>query len=126
MWIPLVALLLITVYFCEYALRPLREIPYHLHRIQRDPKDRELHREIVRFSCQLQLQKITFNARRFLDVDFKLLKGVCFYFRPYHFFYFSLPCTHPQIIAAIAVYLTIVIQFMPRNEKKKVNMSVYG
>lgn len=69
-------MLLVTVYFCEYELRPLRMIPYHLHRIQRHPRNEALHREICKFSCQLKHQKIQFDARRFLHVDFELLKGV--------------------------------------------------
>lgn len=75
-WVPLLVMLVVPVCFCEYALLPLRKIPYHLHRVQRHSSNQDLHREIVRFSCQLLHQKIKFNARRFLDVDFQLLKGV--------------------------------------------------
>lgn len=78
-WVSLLIMFLLTFYSCEVALRPLRTIPYHLHRIQRHSQNLELHKEIMRFSYQLKHEKIRFNARRFLDLDFGLLKGVRFY-----------------------------------------------
>lgn len=69
-------MLFILVASCEYALRPLRKLPFHLHRIHVHPKNKEVQKEIGKFSLQLQQERIKFNARRILNVDFDLLKGV--------------------------------------------------
>lgn len=121
---PLFLTVLSTFFYCEYSLKSIREIIYHLHRIERDPENMAMHREIVRFSCQLKHQKIQCNARRFLNVDFRVLKGVSelgVIGRRFNCLF-----AHLQIIASIAVYLVIIVQFMPRTEKiEQINKANY-
>lgn len=74
--IPLITSLFATIFECEQALKPMRKIIYHLHRVERHPKNLLLHREIMRLSYQLKHQQIQWNARRFIEINFKLLKGV--------------------------------------------------
>lgn len=74
--IPLMTSLIATIYECEQALKPVRRIVYHLHRVERHPKNLLLHREIMRLSHQLLHQRINWNARRLININFQLLKGV--------------------------------------------------
>lgn len=110
--IPLMTSLIATIYECEQALRPMRRIAYHLHRVERHPENLVLHREIMRLSYQLRHQQIQWKARRLIDINFKLLKGVSEW----------QPATNGpvlttslvQIIASISVYLVIIVQFAPK------------
>lgn len=92
--IPLAMGILVTIYSCEMSLKPLARIKYYLHKIQRRPADKGIHRSIVRFSQQILSQKLVFNTNGFFDVNFDFLKGIC---------------------ASITVYLVIFVQFMPND-----------
>lgn len=68
--------LLVVMYSCEEALKPLLTIKYHLHRIERDKQNLYLHRAIVNYSTQMLQQPICFSTRGFFNINFDLLKGV--------------------------------------------------